>query len=240
MNDPLILAIECSDQQGSFALLRGERVLAHSSESLGKKLSQQIVPRIEAILAEGGATLADLDVIGVTVGPGSFTGLRVGLATVKGLVAAVPTIKVVGVGTLEALVLGIEEECLVGAALDARRGDVYAGLYRASGKPGRQRAIECIEEPAALASADWARQLATRGASVTLVGAGALANRDAMSGILGEGARFCSEESAIADARQVGELTRRAALAGDFADPESLTPSYVQVSQYARSDGTLG
>ena len=240
MNDPLILAIECSDQQGSFALLRGERVLAHSSEALGKKLSQQIVPRIEAILTEGGASLAELDVIGVTVGPGSFTGLRVGLATVKGLVAAVPTIKVVGVGTLEALVLAVEDEGLVGAALDARRGDVYAGLYRASGKPGTERTIECVEEPAALASADWARQLASHDAPIALVGGGALGNREAVSGILGEGAHFCDDASAIADARWVGELTRRAALSGDFADPESLTPSYVQVSQYARADGTLG
>lgn len=239
MSEPKILAIECSDANGSFALLEGARVRAHSRESMGKKLSVLIVPRIEAILKEAGVALTDLDVIGISIGPGSFTGLRVGLATVKGLVVAVPGIRVAAVGTLDALALAVPENGLIGAALDARRGDLYAGLYRCHGEPGTARTIECLEAPVAIHCDAWARKLAARGESVTLVGGGTLASRAAIESVL-PGAKFCGEEFAIADARWVGELARRAAAAGDFADAEALTPSYVQVSQYARTDGTLG
>ena len=240
MSDPLILAIECSDRNGSFALLEGTRMRAHSCEDLGKKLSALIVPRIEAVLADGGVALKDLDVIGVSVGPGSFTGLRVGLATVKGIVAAVPKIRVAAVGTLDALALAAPEDGLVGAALDARRGDLYAGLYRCAGAPGTERTVECVETPVAIHSDEWARALAARGEKISLAGGGTLVNRAAIEAALGKSAHFCGEEHAIADARWVGELARRAAAAGNFADAEALTPSYVQVSQYARADGTVG
>lgn len=240
MTDPQILAIECSDRHGSFAVLRGRRVLAHSSEALGKRLSVEIVPRIQAVLNEAGLGLNDLEVIGVTVGPGSFTGLRVGLATVKGLVAGTPKIQVAPVGTLDALALGVGADGLIGAALDARRGEVFAGLYRCAGAPGPERTIECVEPPVAIESGEWARGLARRSEGIHFVGGGALVNRESIATVLGERACFHDEEAAIADARMVGELARRAALEGEFADAEALTPSYIQVSQYARVDGTLG
>jgi tRNA threonylcarbamoyladenosine biosynthesis protein TsaB len=118
----IVLGLDTCLTACAVAVRDGERVLAHESEVMARGHQERLAPMAARVMAQAGLTFADLRRIGVTVGPGSFTGLRVGLAFAKGLSAALD-IPLVGVGTLEAL--AAEADGLVFAAVDARRDQVY-------------------------------------------------------------------------------------------------------------------
>ena len=127
-----LLAIESSTDWLSVALLRGEEVVAFDAPETDRQHASALLPAIDRVLAEAGIGLDDLDAIGVATGPGSFTSLRIGLATAKGLCFG-RAIEAVGVSTLEAMAWSIlagdrvRTETPVVALLDARRGEWYAG-----------------------------------------------------------------------------------------------------------------
>lgn len=125
--DPPLLAIETATRRGSVALLRGgdrvERVLPAD-----RTTAESLLPEIDALLQEAGMGLAELGAFAVSIGPGSFTGLRIGVATVKGL-AFGSALPVAPVPTLAALALAAGGEGPLVALLDAQRGEVYAAGY---------------------------------------------------------------------------------------------------------------
>jgi len=118
----LILGLDTCLSSCSVAVLDGERVVACAHEVMARGHQERLAPMAQAVMAEAGLAFDRLERIGVTVGPGSFTGLRVGIAFAKGLALAlgVPT---AGIGTLEAL--AAEAQGLVFPAIDARRGQLY-------------------------------------------------------------------------------------------------------------------
>lgn len=122
----LTLALDTCLNACSVAVVDGERALAGEREVMARGHQERLAPMVERAMQAAGRPFSDLGRIGVTVGPGSFTGLRVGLAFAKGLGAAL-SIPVVGVGTLEAL--AAQAEGLVFAALDARRDQVYLQAF---------------------------------------------------------------------------------------------------------------
>jgi tRNA threonylcarbamoyladenosine biosynthesis protein TsaB len=123
----LILALDTALETCSAALVRDGRVLAARSDPMARGHQERLAPLVEALFVEAGVAFADLDRIGVTRGPGSFTGLRVGLAFAKGLGFALDR-PVVGIGTLPALAAG--EAGTVVAAIDARRDQLYLQAFR--------------------------------------------------------------------------------------------------------------
>jgi len=127
-----ILALESATAAPAVALVEGEAVLALVPVEAGAPGSEGLLPAVDAALRAGGLSLADLSGYAVAIGPGSFTGLRVGLATLKGL-AFGDARPVAAVSTLAALarLAGEPRPEPVVAALDARRGDVYAALWSA-------------------------------------------------------------------------------------------------------------
>lgn len=150
----------------------GLRRLGQRSETMVKGHSERIAGFARDAMADAGVAFAALDRIGVTVGPGSFTGLRVGLAFAKGLAAALDR-PVVGISTLDALAASVEAAPTVAALIDARRGQVYARFWR-DGAP---------EGPAeALTVAAAADRIAGLGAGAVLVGSGAPLFADLASG----------------------------------------------------------
>lgn len=150
----------------------GVRRLGLRSEAMVKGHSERIAGFARDAATEAGVAFADLDRIGVTIGPGSFTGLRVGLAFAQGLAAALDR-PVVGVSALDALAGSVGEAMEVAALIDARRGQVYARFWR-EGEP---------EGPAqALTLAAAAVRIATLGADAVLVGSGAALFADIASG----------------------------------------------------------
>ncbi len=135
----LLLVTDTSGKQGSVALARAGEPNPHEVEVIevaplaGGAFSAQLVPQIAALLAEHSLTKADLEAFIVVSGPGSFTGLRVGLAAIKAL-AEILKKPIVPVSLLEVVAVASLAQGKVGAALDAGRGNVYFGAYEITGE----------------------------------------------------------------------------------------------------------
>lgn len=127
----LLLAIDTSGRNGGLALARvgeGKVEVVESVALAGGTFSAQLVPQIAALLAQHGFTKADLGAFAVVSGPGSFTGLRVGLAAIKAL-AEILRKPIAAISLLEAVAWSNQAEGRVLAALDAGRSEVYTGDY---------------------------------------------------------------------------------------------------------------
>lgn len=126
-----ILAVDTCLPACSAAVIDGNAVLAAGSEAMVKGHQERLATMVRELMGEAGIAFGDLDRIACTVGPGSFTGLRVGVAFAKGLASALG-IACVGVGTLEAL--AGEEPGVIAAAVDAKRGQIYLQIFE-NGRP---------------------------------------------------------------------------------------------------------
>lgn len=144
----LLLAADTSGKHGSLALARGDARSFAALEVVplaGGTFSAQLVPQIADLLSRQGFSKHNLDGFVVASGPGSFTGLRVGLAAIKGL-AEVLRKPIAAVSLLEVLAVAGNLESSVIAALDAGRGEVYAGEYEVSGGTARLERESLLNE----------------------------------------------------------------------------------------------
>ena len=223
-----ILALESSATAASVALCEDEALIAQSFRDTGLTHSQTLLPMTEELLAHCGLTVTDLDLIAVAAGPGSFTGLRIGVATTKGLAWAAQ-LPCAGCSTLEAMawnLAGLDGELC--AAMDARRHQVYNARFRAE-----NGTITRLTEDRAIALEDLIEEL--RGTKTTQI-------------VLGDGARLCWEALTAAgiparlappNLRQqtawgVARLGLELAKAGRTVPPEELVPVYHRLSQAER------
>src|SRR5215831_4109369 len=185
----LVLGLDTCLGACSVAVLDDGAIRGFASEPMARGHQERLAPMAREVMADAGVAFADLDRIGVTVGPGSFTGLRVGVAFAKGLSLALDR-PAVGVGVLEALAADLPG--LVFPAIDARRGQLYLQAF----EDGR-----ALMAPDALTAGDAAARILELGLgrAFTLVGSGAalLAGVSPFSRIL---------ETAGADARTVARL----------------------------------
>jgi tRNA threonylcarbamoyladenosine biosynthesis protein TsaB len=129
----LLLALDTTTRAGSVALLDDERVVDERAGDGARTHAERLPAEITSLVAAHGLTLADVDLYAVASGPGSFTGLRIGIATIQGL-ALVHARRIVAVSALDALghlaAAGAAPGTLVGAWMDAHRHEVFAALYR--------------------------------------------------------------------------------------------------------------
>jgi tRNA threonylcarbamoyladenosine biosynthesis protein TsaB len=186
-----ILTIETSTPLEIVAVVEGDRVIAERRTAAGRGRRDELARSVAEVLGRAGAALHDLGAIAVSIGPGRFTGLRVGLATAKGL-AVTSGLGVRAVRTLPALALSAGASGgFTCPALDARRGEVYASLHRSPGG-------EVVMDEAALTPAGLTgRVLAlAAGERVTFVGTGAVRYRDEIESSLGDRAVFAPEDLA--------------------------------------------
>jgi tRNA threonylcarbamoyladenosine biosynthesis protein TsaB len=178
----IVLALDTALSATSAAVVDGVRVLAARSDPMERGHQERLAGLVRDVMATAGVPYHALDRIGVTVGPGSFTGLRVGLAFAKGLSVALGA-PCVGVGSLEALAASVPSQGLVAAVVDARRGQMYLQLFRAGAALAAPQALTLDDAEARIApmAAD---------APLTVVGSGAslLAPQP---GLLVEERRFC-------------------------------------------------
>ncbi|MDQ1487030.1 MAG: tRNA threonylcarbamoyladenosine biosynthesis protein TsaB [Actinomycetota bacterium] len=158
----LLLAFDTATQAVTVALHDGDRVLAERTMIDGRRHAELLAPGIAHVLADAGATASDLTAVAVGVGPGPFTGLRVGLVTARALADAL-SIPVTGVCTLDILAAEVAASDRFLVATDARRREVYWAVYD---ETGRRTEGPHVDRPA---DVDWS------GASY---GAGALLYRD--------------------------------------------------------------
>jgi len=200
----IVLGLDTCLASCAVAVLDGERELASACEVMARGHQERLAPMAQAVMAEADLPFSALERIGVTVGPGSFTGLRVGIAFAKGLASALD-ISTAGIGTLEALAADLPGFVFV--AIDARRGQLYGQAF----EDGR-----ALMAPDALAAETAAARLAelAKGRPVTLVGSGA-----ALLAPLVPKAKVLPLEGA--DARQVARLAAA-------RDPAPLRPLYLR------------
>ena len=127
----MLLAIDTSSLVLSCALAEKDRLVAEWTVQKRLTHSEQLIPHLDAMMKEAGVSKEDITAIAVSIGPGSFTGLRIGLATAK-MAAYIWKVPIVGVDTLESLARNMEgAEAFILPLEDAQRGNVYAALYGA-------------------------------------------------------------------------------------------------------------
>jgi tRNA threonylcarbamoyladenosine biosynthesis protein TsaB len=219
--DALVLAVESATETASAALVRADgEVVALRAAPPGRPASETLLPTILALLAERGLRPGDLDAFAVSIGPGSFTGLRVGVATVKGL--AFGGGRVVPVPTLEALAAKAAAAAggpPVVATLDARRGELYAAGYVDPPERGAP-----AWGPAVLTPPEVAARLASAGGAWIVAGEGAALLRPLVAG----SARWVEGAAGVPDAGWVGRLGARRLSAGGGVPAAALAPFYAR------------
>lgn len=131
--EPLILAIETATRAGSISLARGKAILSTITGDPAASHSTDLLENVDTVLRRGGATLNDIDVFAAVTGPGSFTGLRIGLATIKSFAVNVDR-PCVGVSTLAAIAHSTDRKAgKVISLLPAGRGEVFAQMFSTNG-----------------------------------------------------------------------------------------------------------
>lgn len=213
---PLILAFETGSEVWSVALLRGEESLATAAEPARRPQSERLLPAVEDVLRRAGCRFEQVDALALGIGPGSFTGLRVGLATVKGL-AFGRARPVFAVPTLAALARAAgQTELPVIALLDASRQEVYAAAYGAGGEHPLELLPEGLYRIPELA--------ARLPAPCVAVGEPLLVER-----LRAAGAEIRAGGSSLPGAAHVGVLAARALARGEAgATANDLVPRYVR------------
>lgn len=135
---PLLLAFDTAGSHCSVALSDEGQVLAYRHEPMARGQAEALFPMIQSVLSDAGTRYADLEGLAVTIGPGSFTGLRIGLAAARGIVLA-KSIPALGVSSFDALLQGLSDAEIDGRAvliaLDSKRADPYFQLYSATREP---------------------------------------------------------------------------------------------------------
>ena len=211
-----VLAVETSTMSGGAALLDGERVVGEYILDVRITHSERLMVAVDQLLSDAGWSAGDLEGLAVAVGPGSFTGLRVGLSTVKGLALAL-SIPVAAVPTLDAMAAMLPFAALpVCPVLDARKREVYASLYRWDGL-GMRREWEYL----AIAPGDLARRLHE---PVIVIGDGA----DAIGSPYARRVQPPRRGPAPA---VVGSLGHSRLAVGDTVAVADLTPIYLRPSE---------
>ena len=224
----LILAFETSAKAGSVALLEEQKLLAESYQNTGLTHSQTLMVMAEDLLKSSGKTVADITAVAVAEGPGSFTGVRIGVAAAKGF-AWGGQLPCYGVSTLEAMAesLGIWQG-YVCPCMDARRNQVYNALFYVNcGK------IQRVREDRAIALSDLAEELKTLTEPVFLVGDGSNLTYKTLSGEI-PGLVLPPEHRMHQRATGVALLAAKKITAGEPGDGNALTPNYLRLSQAER------
>jgi tRNA threonylcarbamoyladenosine biosynthesis protein TsaB len=224
----LILAFETSAKAGSVALYENGKLLAESYQNTGLTHSQTLMVMAEDMLKAAGKTVTDVTAVAVAEGPGSFTGVRIGVAAAKGF-AWGGQIPCCGVSTLEAMAVSLGADSgHVCACMDARRNQVYNALFLARG--GK---LERVSEDRAIALEELKGELEHIEGPIFLVGDGASLTYKTLSGEI-PGLILPPEHRIHQRAVGVAILAAEKIAAGEPCDGNALTPNYLRLSQAER------
>ncbi len=221
-----ILALDSSALVASVALCEDEKLLAEYTLNNGNTHSETILPMVESILGFFGITPKDIDLFAVSAGPGSFTGVRIGAATLKGL--AFGTKKpCVEVSTLEAIAHNLSmHKGLICPVMNARRSQVYTALFRSDGKT-----LTRLMPDSALAISELDELLTAYGEEVCLCGDGYEITE---KGFNKTSLRFVPQRLRLQSAASVAAVALKSYQNGDFSTDSELGVNYLRPSQAER------
>lgn len=226
----LILGVDTSAKPVSCALVQDDRVLASFFANTGLTHSQTLMPMIENLLSVSGKTVADLDAIAVNAGPGSFTGVRIGVSAVKGL-AFTHDLPCVSVSTLESMAenVKIAPSSVICCLMDARCHQVYGALFEvdASGELHR------LTEDEALTVEQMGERIAALNRSVVLVGDGSELCYNEWCNTL-SGVSLAPPTVRYQNAAATALIGARRFSEGAIVSAEELLPTYLRLPQAER------
>lgn len=218
-----ILAVETATMLGGVAIMdESEGLVAEVRLNIRATHSERLMIEIDSVLRHAGMKIADIDVFGVSIGPGSFTGLRIGLSTIKGFSYATGK-PVVSVPTLEAFAWNFPYSMHpVCTMLDARKKEIYAAVFRWTGEGFERMVEETSVRPAEL--------LRILSGPVLFAGEGALIYKDFLTQAA-DNAMFAPPQWMVPSPSNVALLGLKKAKAGEFSNPISLVPFYIRKSE---------
>lgn len=224
----LLLSFETSAKAVSVALSDGQRLLGESYQNTGLTHSQTLLPMAQSLLTQCGYKAEDVSAVAVAAGPGSFTGVRIGVAAAKGFAwgRALPCY---GVSTLEAMALGLGVwQGVVCPVMDARRSQVYNALFRLE-----QGNCTRLREDRAISLAELGEDLQNFGEPVFLVGDGSLLCYNTLLEKVPQ--LVCPAENRMHQrASGVALAALQKIAAGEKGDGSTLVPNYLRLSQAER------
>lgn len=231
-----ILALDSSGLVASVALLENDNLVAEFTVNNKKTHSQTLLPMLDEVVNAAGIELDAVDAIAIAAGPGSFTGLRIGAATVKGLSLALDK-PVVPVPTLEGLAYNFwGSDRLICPIMDARRNQVYTGIYEFRGNT-----MEVLEPQMAVDIEVIAEKLCERQQDVIFLGDGVPVFKDKLCNGLMDKLHDCGKEFYFAPAHvnkqragAVGALALRYLEEGKTETAEEHQPEYLRMAQAER------
>lgn len=219
-----ILALDTSSPVASAAVMSDGVLLGEYVVNNGKTHSQILMPMISDLLLKTGIDVSDIDVFATSLGPGSFTGLRIGIATAKAL-AQVGKKEIIGISALDGLCANVtvQKDVLVCPIVDARRGNVYNAVYKDGVKIIDDRLIplDTILED-------------LKNSKVIFLGDGIIKHREKILDAMEENAIFPHENSSMQKASSIAYLANIRAQNKDFDNIFSLEPIYIRPSQAER------
>lgn len=228
-----ILAIDSSAISAGCAIVENGGVIAESFVRVGLTHSETLLPMVSNTLANAKLTADDIDCFAVSSGPGSFTGIRIGVAAVKGMAYTNDT-PCVGVSTLEAIAWNcIGLDGIICAVMDARRQQVYNALFRFDG----QNPVRVCEDRA-VSIEELTNELQSESSNIWLVGDGALLCYSAMCEKL-PNVRLVPEHLRYARGFGVAKAAERILSDDGAVSPDRLVPTYLRPSQAEREKMNL-
>jgi tRNA threonylcarbamoyladenosine biosynthesis protein TsaB len=216
----LILALDTATERGSLALAAGDQVLLEYSLESHNSYLTRLMPGVAAILSKAGKDAADLAAVAVSVGPGNFTGLRIGLATAKTLAWSLrrPLVPVPTMEVLAAQVPGQPDP--IGVVMDAKRGEVFWGLFRCP-----EDWPQALEGPLRLPVGELPARL---NQPLRLTGPGLEVHCEALTPQLAPEIALAPPEVRWPRASTLARLARLRLEAGLTANPAQLVPTYLR------------
>jgi len=218
-----ILAIDTSTPSGSIALLEDDQLIAELTTCIQKTHAERLLPSIKTLLDNIGTKLEDIDGFALAIGPGSFTGLRIGLSTIKGLAWSLNK-KVAGISTLEALAMNLPySDKPVCPMLDARKKEVYAAVYKCN-----NNLPECIMPDTALSPDNLINKIKE---PTIFLGDGIKVYGNLIKDMLKDTAVIAPAHLWQIKASSVGLLAWKKFKSGNIESPESIRLNYLRPSE---------
>jgi tRNA threonylcarbamoyladenosine biosynthesis protein TsaB len=219
----LTLGIETATEQVSVAIGGHEGVLALFEVCRGRRHAETLTPAIQFICAQADIELSEISVIAVDVGPGLFTGMRVGLAAAKALAQAL-RVPMIGMSSLDLLAFPLRHGTrTIAAVIDARKGELFYAFYRPV--PG---GIQRVLEPRCGRVDDLEGDIMARGDDVVLVGDGALRYRDEIAADV-VSCDFAEQFLSRPSAAPLVQLAHAQALREEWVNPWEIQPLYLRL-----------
>ncbi|NNE72849.1 MAG: tRNA (adenosine(37)-N6)-threonylcarbamoyltransferase complex dimerization subunit type 1 TsaB [Acidimicrobiales bacterium] len=217
----LILGIESSTAQVGCAIGGHEGVLASVHSARGRRHAESLTPQIDFVRRQARIELSEISVVAVDIGPGLYTGLRVGVASAMAMAHALG-VPMIGVASLDLLAFPVRfTNRVIVAALDARRGEVFHAFYRQV--PG---GVQRVTDYAVSSPDDLALDLASRNDECLLVGDGALRYIDHFAAV--SKVEVVEQGLAHPNARSLVQLAHARALREEFVAPSDIRPLYLR------------